>query len=70
MKTLNWYKSKIIKTSLSRVHRPNPENVKRKRLQLFNYLKTFNVKHVFYHGTSKKVYEKIAEKLIELNRKD
>jgi ribosomal protein S18 acetylase RimI-like enzyme len=58
---MNWYKHALIKTSLSRVHRPDRKNIDKKRLQLFNLLKSYNVKHTFYHGTSSKIYEDIKK---------
>ncbi|GAG84514.1 unnamed protein product [marine sediment metagenome] len=44
---MNWYKKAQFET--------------KKRTRLFNYLKSLNIKHIFYHGTSEKIYENIKK---------
>ena len=53
---MNWYKK-----ALNRLNMPNLKNVAKERIKLFNYLKSLNIKHTFFHGTSEKVYEEIKK---------
>ena len=60
---MNWYKiaQQNIKESLSRLSRPDLEGVSKKRIKLWNYLKSHDIKHTFYHGTAEKIYNNIKE---------
>ena len=59
---MNWYKrAQSNKKALSRLHKPDLSNVPKKRIKLWNYLKSQNIKHTFYHGTAEKIYDGIQK---------
>jgi hypothetical protein len=59
---MNWYKKQSnIRQALSRLTKPDMEGVSKDRQKLFNYLKTLNIKHTFYHGTSTLIYKSVLK---------
>jgi len=59
---MNWYKkAQINKVSLSRLSKPDMEDISKDRIKLWNYLKTHNIKQTLYHGTSKYFLDNIEQ---------
>jgi hypothetical protein len=60
---VNWYKKaqSNIKQALSRLSKPDIKGVDKKIVKLWNYLKSKNITHTFYHGTSAKIYNDVKE---------